>query len=169
VPFFLAMAVLPAIGIPLTPFLLVAGATFGVAVGLIGSVVAIAINLCIGYAIAHSKLRPRVTALFERFDYKVPNFTAGGRAAWRFSFAVKVAPALPAVAKMYLLAVTAVPFPIYFIVSLLITSVFAVAWIVLGGSLVAHDLNHATIAAIVIAVLVVIALIWWRRRRNVHA
>src|SRR5262245_32848199 len=57
-PFFLAMAVLPAIGVPLSPFMIVAGATFGIWVGLIGSIAAIAINLCICYAIAHSTLRP---------------------------------------------------------------------------------------------------------------
>ena len=167
VPFFVAMAVLPAIGAPLTPFLVIAGATFGIWGGLIGSIAAIALNLCIGYVVAHSKLRPRIEALFKRFDYKVPDFAAGGRTAWRFAAAVKLTPALPTAAKMYVLAVTSVPFPIYFTVSLAITSVFAFAWIALGGSLLAHDLSDVTIAAIAIVVLVVVALIWWRKRRNV--
>ena len=34
VPFFLAMALLPALGVPITPFFIVAGATFGTYVGL---------------------------------------------------------------------------------------------------------------------------------------
>lgn len=167
VPFFVAMAVLPAIGVPLSPFMMVAGATFGIWVGLIISIAAIALNLCIGYAIAHSKLRPRIESLFERFGYKVPDFTAGGRSAWRFAAAIKLTPVLPASAKMYVLAVTAVPFPIYFGVSLAISSAFAVAWTVLGDSLLAHDLNHTTMAAIAIAVLAVAAVMWWRKRRGV--
>jgi len=167
VPFFVAMAVLPAIGVPLSPFMMVAGATFGIWVGLIGSIAAIAINLCIGYAIAHSKFRPRIKSLFERFDYKVPDFTAGGRTAWRFATAIKLTPALPTFAKMYVLAVTAVPFPIYFGVSLAISSAFAVAWIVLGDSLLAHDMNHATVAALAISVLAIVAVMWWRKRRDV--
>ena len=167
VPFFLAMAVLPAIGVPLSPFMIVAGATFGIWLGMIGSVVAIALNLCIAYAIAHSTLRRRITSLFARFHYKVPDFTAGGRAAWRFATAIKLTPALPSFAKTYVLAVTAVPFPIYFGVSLAISMAFAVAWIVLGDSLLAHDLSEASLAAIAIAVLLVVAVMWWRKRRGV--
>lgn len=167
VPFCLAMAVLPAVGVPLSPFLLIAGAMFSIWVGLIVSLAAIAINLYIGYAIAHSKLRPHIESLFERFGYKVPDFTTGGRSAWRFAAAIKLAPALPAFAKMYVLAVTAVPFPIYFGISFAISGAFAVAWIVLGDSLLAHDVNHTTLAAISIAVLAVIAVMWWRKRRDV--
>lgn len=169
VPFFIAMAVLPLVGVPLTPFMIVAGATFGIWVGLIGSLAAIAANLCLAYMIAHSKLRPRIVALFERFDYDIPDFTVGGRAAWRFAAAIKVTPVLPAFAKAYVLAVTSVPFVIYFVVSLAITGAFAIGWIVLGGSLFTHDVSNVTIAAIVIAALTVVAVIWWRKRRNVSS
>lgn len=167
VPFFVAMAVLPAIGIPMSPFMIVAGATFGVWIALVGSIAAMAANLCIGYAIAHSKLRPRIESLFERFDYKIPDFAAGGRAAWRFAAAVKITPGLPTAAKMYVVAVTAVPFPIYFAVLLAISSAFAAVWIVLGDSLFTHDISIATMAALAIVVLVVVAIVWWRKRRAV--
>ena len=166
VPFFLAMAVLPAIGVPTTPFMVVAGATFGIWIGLIGSIAAFAINLCIGYAIAQSALRPRLEAVFRRFDYKVPSFAGGGRTAWRFAMAIKLTPALPTFAKMYVLAITTVPFPIYFGVSLAISSLFAVAWIVLGDSLLAHDVDHATVAVIAIVALVIGAVTWWRHARR---
>lgn len=164
VPFFVAMALLPAIGVPLSPLMIVAGATFGVWIGVVGSIVAIAINLCVCYAIAHSRLRRRLTALFARFDYKLPDFAAGGRRAWRFAAAMKLAPAVPQFAKSYILAVTGVPFPPYFVVSLAISSAFAIAWIVLGDSLLSHDVGHTTIAAIAIAVLALVAVWWWRRR-----
>jgi uncharacterized membrane protein YdjX (TVP38/TMEM64 family) len=164
VPFFLAMAVLPAIGVPLSPFMIVAGATFGVWGGLVGTIVAIALNLCLCYAIAHSKLRSYILSLFARFDYKVPDFTAGGRRAWRFAAAVKLTPAVPAFAKAYILAVTAVPFVIYFVVSLGISSAFAVAWIALGDSLLAHDVSHTTLAAIALLVLAMVGVWWWKRR-----
>ena len=166
VPFFAAMAVLPVIGMPLAPFTIVAGASFGVWLALIGSVAAIAAHLCLAYALAHSKLRPRIESLFERLDYRVPNFTAGGRAAWRFAAAIKLTPVLPAVAKMYILAVTSVPFPIYLGVSLVISSAFAAAWIVLGDSLLGHEIDHVTVAAIAIAVAVVAVLMWWRKRSH---
>jgi len=167
VPFFAAMAVLPAVGVPLSPFLVVAGATFGFWIGLGGSIVAVAINLCLAYAIANTKLRPRLQSLFERFDYKVPDFTTRRRSAWRFALAIKLTPALPASVKMYVLAVTAVPFSIYFGVSLTITIAFAFAWIALGDSLLAHDLSHVTVAAIAVAILTAVAVVWWWKRRGV--
>ena len=58
VAFFGAMAVLPAIGIPVTPLFVLAGATFGVGPGLLGSGVALGLNLALCYAIARSALRP---------------------------------------------------------------------------------------------------------------
>jgi uncharacterized membrane protein YdjX (TVP38/TMEM64 family) len=168
VPFFLAMALLPALGAPLTPFMVVAGAAFGFWGGLIGSLAAIALNLCIVYAIAHGKLRPRIVALFERFEHhRVRSYSGGGLAAWRFAAAMKLTPVLPAFVKTYVLAVTAVPFPIYFIVSFVISGAFAAAWNVLGDSLLAHDVSHSTVAALAIVVLAVIALLWWRGRREV--
>jgi uncharacterized membrane protein YdjX (TVP38/TMEM64 family) len=167
VPFFLAMAVLPAIGVPLTPFMVVAGATFGFWGGLIGTAVAVSINLFIAYAIAHSALRPRLDALLRRFDYKVPDFTGGGRAAWRFSAAIKLTPALPTSAKHYMLAVTSVPFAIAFLVSVGITIVFAVAWVLLGESLLSHDVSNTTLAAAAICVLALVAVMWWKKRRGV--
>jgi hypothetical protein len=63
--------------------------------------------------------------------------------------------------------VTAVPFVIYFTVSLSISSAFAVAWIVLGDSLLTHDLDNATMAVIAICVLAIAAVVWWRKRRGV--
>jgi uncharacterized membrane protein YdjX (TVP38/TMEM64 family) len=167
VPFFLAMAVLPAFGVPLSPFLVVAGGTFGIGIGLIGSIAAIASSLCIVYAISHSALRPRIESLFGRLGYKVPDYKGGGRAAWRFAAAIKLAPALPSFAKMYILAVTAVPFPIYFGVSLAVSTAFAVAWIAVGDSLFTHDMSHAAIAVIAILLLAIVAVLWWRRRRGV--
>jgi uncharacterized membrane protein YdjX (TVP38/TMEM64 family) len=169
VRFFVAMAVLPALGLPLSPFMIVAGATFGVWVALIGSLLAIAISNCIAYAIAHSGLRPRIMRLFERFDAKVPDYTEGGRAAWRFSAAIKLTPALPTFAKMYVLALTAVPFAIYFTVSVAITGAFAAAFIVLGDSLFKHDVSHATLALVALVAIAVVAVVWWRKRRVTDA
>ncbi|HEX3766232.1 MAG TPA: hypothetical protein VHW23_46385, partial [Kofleriaceae bacterium] len=52
VPFFIAMALLPAIGLPFTPFVMFAGASFGTLVGLIGSLIALAVNLVVCFWIA---------------------------------------------------------------------------------------------------------------------
>ena len=71
-PFFGAMAVLPAVGMPITPFFVLAGATFGVGPGLLGSGVALGLNLTLCYAIARSGLRPKLESLLRRFEYELP-------------------------------------------------------------------------------------------------
>ena len=73
VTFFGAMAVLPAIGMPITPFLVLAGATFGVGPGLLGSALALGVNLTLCYAIARSALRPWLESLLRRFEYELPD------------------------------------------------------------------------------------------------
>jgi hypothetical protein len=47
---------------------------------------------------------------------------------------------------------------------LVISSAFAFAWSVLGGSLLAHDVSRTTLAAVALVLLVIIAVWWWKRR-----
>src|SRR5262245_52079032 len=74
-PFFVALAILPAIGAPLSPFFLLAGVSFGILLGLIGSGVALALNLALCYWIAHGSVRDRLRSLLRRrFNYELPDF-----------------------------------------------------------------------------------------------
>ena len=162
VPFFLAMALLPALGVPITPFFIVAGATFGTFVGLTGSAIALSANLLLCYWIARSGLRPWLTRLLARTRYDIPDFEEG-KGALRFTLLVKLAPGVPIFIKHYLLGLAGVPFWIYFAVSGAITGLYAGAFVVLGDSLLEHDLGTSAMA---LAVLLVIALAiyLWRRR-----
>src|SRR5262249_878007 len=71
-PFFIRMAIAPAFGVPITPLFVLAGATFGRQLGLIGSGVALAANLTFCYWIARSGLRPQLARLMRRFNYDLP-------------------------------------------------------------------------------------------------
>ena len=163
-PFFALMALLPVIGVPITPFFIVAGATFGARLGLIGSGLAVATNLILCYGIAR-KLRPRLKSLLRRFGYNLPDIGARKKGAVRFTLAVKLAPGLPQFVKNYGLGVAGVPFTPYFVLSMLITGVYGASFVVLGESLLTHDRGRAAIAAGFVAVLAV-GLWWWRRRRR---
>lgn len=164
VAFFGAMAVLPAIGIPVTPLFVLAGATFGVGPGLLGSGVALGLNLALCYAIARSALRPWLESLLGRFEYELPDFENREGGALRFTLLVKFAPGPPAVAKNYLLGLTGVPFPLYFIASMLITGAYAVLCVVVGGSLFEHDMRRVLIVGGVAVVLGGAVGWWWRKR-----
>jgi uncharacterized membrane protein YdjX (TVP38/TMEM64 family) len=164
-PFFVALALLPAVGVPTTPFFVIAGASFGTPVGLIGSLLALAFNLVMTYWLARSSVRPRLESLMRRFDYDIPDFRQRGKGSLRFALLVKLAPGIPTFVKNYGLAIANVPFAMYFVLSMLITGAYAAALIVLGESLFEHNVSNAVIAAVVIVALA-LALWWWVHRRE---
>jgi uncharacterized membrane protein YdjX (TVP38/TMEM64 family) len=163
VPFFAVMAVAPAFGAPLTPFFLLAGASFGVGVGVVGSLLALGLNLCLCYWIARSALQRRLESLLRRFDYELPCFEEGGGSAVRFTLVVKLAPGLPGTVKHYGLALAGVPFPIYFFVSMLVTGLYGGSIVVLGESVLEHDVSQALVVGALIVALGG-AVTWWRSR-----
>jgi uncharacterized membrane protein YdjX (TVP38/TMEM64 family) len=166
-PFFGSMALLPAIGLPITPFFVLAGATFGVGPGLLGSGAALGLNLALCYAIARSGLRSRLEAVLRRFEYELPDFEQAEKGALRFTLFVKLTPGAPAFAKNYLLGLTGVPFWLYFGSSMVLTGGYGALCIVLGVSLFEHDVRHLMLA---VAVAVALGLgFWWWSRRSARA
>ena len=163
--FFGAMALLPAVGFPLTPFFVVAGATFGTRVGLLGSAIALSLNLALCYWIARSGLRRTIASLFDRFDYKLPDFEQEQGGVLRFVVLVKITPGVPGFVKNYLLGLVGVPFWTFFIASLVFTGAYALVLVLLGESLRGHDLNRTTLAVAVV-LLLAIGIWWWRRARS---
>jgi uncharacterized membrane protein YdjX (TVP38/TMEM64 family) len=163
--FFTAMAVLPAFGAPVTPFFIVAGASFGARTGLVGSLIAITVNVAGCYWIARSALRRFLEPLLRRFRYRLPDFAAREKGAASFTVAVKLAPGLPTFLKNYLLGIAGVPFLLYLALSILITGTYAVSFVLLGQSVLKHDFTKA-IAPAVILPLLGFGLWWFRRRRR---
>ncbi len=163
VPFFLVMALLPVVGVPLTPLVIAAGATFGARIGVVGSLFALAVNLVLSYGIARSGLRPRLSRLFQRFDYELPNFDGQPQNALRFTLMVKFAPGVPAFVKNYGLGVAGVPFALYFASSMAITGVYSTLLVIVGESLFTHETNKILwVGGAVLLGLLAISL--WRKR-----
>jgi uncharacterized membrane protein YdjX (TVP38/TMEM64 family) len=161
-PYFATVALLTAVGVPVTPFFIVAGATFGVRMGLIGSGLALAASLAATYWLARG-LRPWVAALLRRFDRELPDFGQARKSAVRFTLMVKLAPGVPSFLKACALAVAGVPFPLYLGISLLITGTYAAGLVVLGESLLEHDVRRALVLAALFVVLAAVGVRRWRR------
>jgi uncharacterized membrane protein YdjX (TVP38/TMEM64 family) len=162
--FFGAMALLPALGMPATPFFVLAGTTFGVKVGLVGTAAALTSNVAIVYWIGRSGMRTVLERLLRRFGYDLPDFDHSGKGAARFTLAIKLAPALPSALKNYVLGMVGVPFLLYFGLSMLISGSYAATLVVLGESLMEHDLGTA---AVVVGALLVLGLaIWWWQKKH---
>lgn len=164
VPFFISLAVLPAIGFPTTPFFVLAGALYGVWTALIGCAIAIAANQALCYWISRSGLRPWVERAMKRTRYRVPDFAGSRAGAMRFTLLLRIAPGLPTFLKNYVLGLAGVPFWIYFWVSFLFTGLYAVSFIVLGESIFDRDYGTAGAAVGVLAVLG--GAVAYYRRRN---
>src|SRR5262249_50212432 len=135
-----------AIGVPITPFFVVAGATFGARLGMIGSWVAISVNLALCYWTART-MRPLVESLFHRFGYPLPPIRAGNRNAVRFSLALKLAPGVPQFVKNWGLGLAQIPFSICFPISMMVSGAYAALLILLGESLFRHDRKRMLIVA----------------------
>lgn len=160
--FFASMAVLPALGAPLTPFYLVAGATFDLGPALLGSALSLTINLTLCYIMARGRMREALSRVMRRFDYELPDFQRK-QGALRFALLVKLTPGAPTFLKNYLLGLSGVPFRTYLGVSLLTAAVYAVPLMALGQSLLRHEFSRSAIAALVAAGAALFAWSYWRK------
>src|SRR5262245_40523709 len=73
-PFFAMMALFPCLGVPITPFFILAGATFGEPLGVLGSLSALTVNLTLCYWLGRSPLRRGLERLLRRSGYELPDF-----------------------------------------------------------------------------------------------
>jgi len=165
VTFFAALAVLPAIGVPTTPFFMLAGMTFGLTIGLLGTAASLAINMVLCFWIARSGLRTSLRRLLARWGRELPQ--VAGSEAVRFAVLVKLTPGVPAFIKQYALGLSGMKFGPYFWVSFLITLPYAFAFVVLGESIFAFDWKQgigALLALLGLSGAVWGVRYWWQQR-----
>jgi uncharacterized membrane protein YdjX (TVP38/TMEM64 family) len=137
-PFFGALALLTLVGVPATPFYLVAGAAYGVLPALAGTAAALALHLLLAHRIAATGLRPVLERWLARTRYNLPDEnTAKGL---RFAILIRLVPALPWFLKNYLLCLAGLPFTTYFTVSMASSMLYATPLIILGESAFERDL-----------------------------
>jgi uncharacterized membrane protein YdjX (TVP38/TMEM64 family) len=135
--YFLAMAVLPAFGMPLLAFALPAKVAFGVQLGTAGvlacALAAMAANLLLAYWLARFTLRPRLTRLLSRLGYRLPPVAAGD--VTDLIVLARVTPGVPFVVQNYLLGLAEVPLARYMVVSCLVSGAHTTAFVLLGDAL----------------------------------
>jgi uncharacterized membrane protein YdjX (TVP38/TMEM64 family) len=163
--FFISMAVLPAVGAPLTFFTLPAGEAFGAQMGIGGVIVVtlamITLNLALAYWIARYALRPLLTRLLKRYGYTIPRVTPEN--ALSVALVVRLTPGAPFVVQNFILGVAETPFRLFMIVSWLAVAPWAAGAIVLGKGIFAGDFQVVAIGMGVI-VIAVVAVQWLRRK-----
>jgi uncharacterized membrane protein YdjX (TVP38/TMEM64 family) len=160
-PFFIAAVLLPTFGVPTTPIYLLAGAAFGAPLGIAISWSALVLNAALCFSIARW-LRPVFARLLGKSKAQLPDYSAR-KGALKFVLGVKLAPGAPAFIKNYTLGMSRVPFRMFLVVAIVLTGLYAAAFVLLGESLLDHRPSRTVTAVAIIAGLVALG-VWYRRR-----
>ncbi len=135
--FFLAMALLPAVGAPQMAFTLSAGPLFAAQLGMPTVVVlglsAMLLNMILSYWMASRVLRPLLEALLKRLGYKIPQVEQGDETG--LIVLLRVTPGIPFPVQNYLLGLARVRFGRYLLLSFLIQGPLNAVFIVFGDAL----------------------------------
>ena len=135
--FFSAMALLPALGVPLLTFMLTAGSVFGerlgmgVVVGL--SILAITVNMILSYVIARYPFRTLVDSILGRLGYSLPKVEQGD--ITDLAVILRVTPGIPFFVQNYLMGLACVPFGRYILISCLASWSYCTAFVLFGEAL----------------------------------
>lgn len=164
-PFFAGLTLLPLVGVPVTPMLVLAGATFELLPALAGCSAAIALNLVFSHWLARRWLRDWLLRLAAWRRVELPTAGSGGRLS--VLLLVRLTPGLPLALKNYVGALVPAPFAAYLAIFWTATLLYAIGLIVLGDSLKNASLTEAAVAVgILIAVLAGVFAIRERLRTN---
>ena len=163
VAFFAAMAVLPALGVPISLFYLTAGSAFSAQIGLGGVLVAtgvaLAVNIALAYGLARA-VRPWLEAQISRTKYRIPQLDAADHA--ELTLIVQISP-VPFFIKGYLLGLAGVRFRTYMWVSWVVAMPMSAGMIVFGDAIL-H--GKAKLAFFGVSAIVVVTLVIHFLRRH---
>lgn len=168
-PFFAAMSVLPAFGVPISLFTFPAAAAFASELGtatVVGcAVLAVSINMALSYWLAAFALRPLVKRLVKWLGYEMPDIPEGS--VWEVVLLVRIIPGPPLFLQSYLLGFARVPFAAYMVVSVLVTGTYTVLTIIAVDGLTRGDPWTLALAGVMlIAVVLTIHRLRTRLQRN---
>jgi uncharacterized membrane protein YdjX (TVP38/TMEM64 family) len=156
--FFLAMAILPGLGVPASLFTLTAGSAFEARMGICGVVAAgcaaMAINLTLTFWLARGVLRRPLERLFDAMGYTLPKVDRSD--ITDLIVILRVTPGFPFFVQNYLLGLADAPPGRYFLISVLTTLPYTVAFIVFGDALL-HGRGYLVILSLSLIVALVAA------------
>ena len=160
VPLFIAlMIILPIIGVPITPFLLVLGIKFGLARGILLMVLIMPVHMIISFALTRIA-GDLVLGLLSRGSYTIPRVPADKQI--RFSFVVAAVPLLPYAVKNFLMPLAGIPFRLYLAMNWSCQTVLALPAVVLGSSVA--NLNPWMFILALVGMAILYLVISWIER-----
>lgn len=158
--FVAVMVLLPMLGFPISPFLILVGIKFGPYWATAVTALIFSFHLLTAYLLAHSVLRPQITKLLAKFKYSLPNIQERRRLP--FSIIFMALPGLPYTVKNYALATLNIPFRIYFPVALGCNLLLALPFIGLGHTAIKDP--RLVILFLLILAAGYVATLWLKRK-----
>lgn len=156
--FYVAQALLPLIGFPVIPFLVIGSFSFNFLPALIGTALATAVQLPLAYFIGRRFLKGMVHHLSEWFEF--PTFRLQPQDQIKFIFFVKLVPGLSQTLRHYILAIYEVPFRQFMAIGWSMSMIFSTLVLLAGRTLTTGgNWNiYLGIAFIALVVLVIVIL-----------
>lgn len=159
--FFAAFLVLPVAGFPVSVFLVLAGIRFGLGGGMAVAAGGMLFHHFAVYRLTHGLFRDRLRQRLERAGYAIPPIKTRNRVWFTALFAAIHGP--PYTAKLYLLALTDIPFRIYFWVGAPVYIFFCLIPVGAGSAVMEFDAKWIYIL-VGVSVALLLAGYWLRRR-----
>jgi len=129
--------VLPLSGIPLTYIMILAGIKFGALFGVLLLALILPFQLVLMYYLGRYPARNGVNWLFRNTKFTLP--TLPQKHHHLYAIAVVIFPGISYALKQYGLAITGIPFRIYMAVSLPLTFLLVMPFVVLGGAAMEYN------------------------------
>lgn len=165
---FIAIVILPSLPFPVSVLLLAAGAVYGERYGpILASLIAltaIVINFSWTYWIARFPARRLIERMVRKFDVTIPELPK--HHVLQFTIVFRITPGIPFFLQNYILGLAAVPFRIYFIVSLLAQTAWTFGFVISGGAIFKGDVGLAVAG---VCLLIVATLITQTVRKRLGA
>ncbi|MCB1098692.1 MAG: VTT domain-containing protein [Verrucomicrobiae bacterium] len=130
--FLFLFGVLPVIGAPISPFLVIAGLKYGTVSGMLVATAATAVHNAVTYFLAETCLKKRIESLLARLGYAIP--TIPSQHQWWFTAVFAVVPGLPYTIKLYSLALTNIGFRTFFWIGWPMYAASSIVYVVLGDA-----------------------------------
>ena len=160
-PFFVAMATLPAFWIPVSPFLLLAGAIYSLPIAISGTILALSTNMAVSWLLAGALFRPFFERLVGRFGYSVPKLS--DKSMLQVAFLLRITPGMPFPFQNYTLGLARMPFFKYMLVSVPTSTLMSISIIIFGDALLKGD-GAMILSAIALFALITIVVSRVRQR-----
>ena len=132
--FFTAMALLPLISFPISPLLIAAGLIYSTATTVVGVSLALAVNVALGYYVAHHLVRSWAEKMVRKAGFEIPK-EIPTKHIHRIILLVRLTPGMPLFAQNYILGLLRIPFSPYFMISWPLQIMMSLGWALTGGAL----------------------------------